>query len=112
MTVAPYKDRDINRPLYYCDGRRLLDVNILFYVETFNTSIGKGIYMFDFGAENVIFGPVVCSNVEKLESTNVGCGKENNVFPESVRCVFDIDSYGFIIGCRSGQHLQGCGMTD
>ncbi|XP_053396296.1 uncharacterized protein LOC123555101 isoform X2 [Mercenaria mercenaria] len=107
-TVVPYKDSHFNSTLQFCDARRLLDGNIGITVFTSSSSTGNIIRAFTYDAENVTFGPVVCSNVEKLESTNVGCGEENKVFPESVRCVFDIDSYGLIIGCRSGQHLQGC----
>ncbi|XP_060567599.1 uncharacterized protein LOC132726308 [Ruditapes philippinarum] len=52
--------------------------------------------------------PIVCYYNGTITETTIGCEDEEKVFPLSVRCVFDIDDAGLMIGCRSGSHLQDC----
>ncbi|XP_045171018.2 uncharacterized protein LOC123533444 [Mercenaria mercenaria] len=42
----------------------------------------------------------------------VGCAGGTNVYDASVRCLYDVDSTGFIKGCRSGSHLQSCDVIE
>ncbi|XP_053373490.1 uncharacterized protein LOC123531432 isoform X2 [Mercenaria mercenaria] len=48
-----------------------------------------------------------CSS--NVTENTIYCEKEKNRVPGSLLCVYDIDEYGYMKGCRSGSHLQNCG---
>ncbi|XP_053380174.1 uncharacterized protein LOC123556537 [Mercenaria mercenaria] len=112
LTVAPCRR---SQAATYCNDTRVLsedeqEQNMLFTFAEWNLE-RRIIYITEEGLprnKELQLGPVVCEHNETFTKTSVGCENENNVFPYPVRCVYDTDAAGFVIGCRSGKHLQGC----
>ncbi|XP_053381483.1 uncharacterized protein LOC123557124 isoform X2 [Mercenaria mercenaria] len=108
MTVAPYRYDTVNSSLHFCANERPMtdsDHNLMLF-EYFEEQTQFLDYAGKRGME-VTVGPIVCSN-DKEVIKRKNFGKKSNALNGPVRCVFDTDSAGFVIGSRSGQNLQEC----
>ncbi|KAL4221448.1 hypothetical protein ACF0H5_019705 [Mactra antiquata] len=58
----------------------------------------------------VKIGPIICKNADLLNvtSTSLTCDESGLTYTNDVRCIYKTDSTGYILGCRSGFHLQEC----
>ncbi|XP_053379720.1 uncharacterized protein LOC123526988 isoform X2 [Mercenaria mercenaria] len=108
ITVAPYRYDTDNSSLHFCGNERPMTDNDHNYMlfQYFEEQTQFLDYEGERGME-ITVGPIVCSN-DRAVITGKPFGKKNNALNGQVRCVFDIDSAGFVIGSRSGQHLQEC----
>ncbi|XP_060558250.1 uncharacterized protein LOC132718555 [Ruditapes philippinarum] len=53
-------------------------------------------------------GPVVCEHDYRPKEDSVTCEGDVKDIPAHLKCLYDVDSNGIILGCRSGSHLDHC----
>ncbi|XP_053398506.1 uncharacterized protein LOC123558066 isoform X2 [Mercenaria mercenaria] len=64
----------------------------------------------DFVAQGyqVVPGSAVCEYDYNKQENVTTCEGDVKKISSSINCLYDVDAAGYIIGCRSGSHLQNC----
>ncbi|XP_045177196.2 G-protein coupled receptor GRL101-like, partial [Mercenaria mercenaria] len=55
----------------------------------------------------VAVGPLVCNSTMPMASDKIKCNN-GKVVPADTRCIYNVDRYGSVTGCRDNTHLLDC----
>ncbi|XP_060579941.1 uncharacterized protein LOC132736752 [Ruditapes philippinarum] len=110
----PYHELDIDS-VTGCDGSEIAELNVsdekTVYNNIKNTSdIVTFIWPKVFSDMDMTVGLPYCTY--DYNASVFGdwfkCERDNKFIPESMVCIYSVDTNGYMTGCRSGDHLQNC----